>query len=255
VSAPAAQTAPEARALSAAEVARFRAEGWLGIERITSEGELALLRGLYDRILADPRTFSLRFDGGGVLQQVMSPDLLYAEMRDTACFRNARRLACQLLGIREDELAGFFTHMIFKPAGDGRDVPWHQDEAYWDQPRTRAHSLSVWIPLDPVGVEGGCLQFLPGSHQGDVLRHRPQPNGEPIVLDDPSVDLGAAVACPLPAGGASFHHCRTLHYSAPNRSGVQRRAWSIAFHAPPEPRAEPLARPWLAGFAPRGGRL
>jgi ectoine hydroxylase-related dioxygenase (phytanoyl-CoA dioxygenase family) len=229
------------------QIGFFRAHGYLAIERITSDEEVARLRELYDRILADPRAFSIHFGGGGTLHQVMSPDFQYPELRESECFRAGRRLACRLLGIEEGELAGFFSHMIYKPPREGRDTPWHQDEAYWDQPDTRAHSLSVWVPLDPVTVESGCMQFLPGSQRGDVVRHRLEGERRPLVLDEP-VDLSAAVACPLPAGGATFHHCRTLHHTGPNTSAGPRRAYSIAFHAKPAAREVPLERPWLPGF-------
>lgn len=233
--------------LAPAEVEFFHANGYLAIPRITSDEEIARFSELYDRILADPRAFAVKFHGGGTLHQVMSPDLLYPELRETGCFRNGRALACQLLGIEESELDGFFTHMIYKPAGAGRDTPWHQDEAYWDNAAFLAHSLSVWMPLDPVTVESGCMQFVPGSHKGDVLPHRYQPGVQPLSLDG-AVEPASAVACPLPAGGATFHHCRTLHYTGPNTSGVERRAWSLAFHAKPARRAAPVERPWLAGF-------
>ncbi len=233
--------------LAPAQVEFFRANGYLAIPKLADEAELASLCELYARILADRRAFQVTFEGGGRLQQVMSPEVLYPELRETESFRTARALACQLLGIEGGELDGFFTHLIYKPMGEGRDTPWHQDEAYWDNAAFLAHSLSVWLPLDPVTVESGCMQFVPGSHAGDVLPHRYQAGVQPLTLDG-EVDLSAAVACPLPAGGATFHHCRTLHYTGPNTSGVERRAWSLAFHAKPARRAAPVARPWLAGF-------
>ena len=40
----------------------------------------------------------------------------------------------------------------------------------------------------------------------------------------------AAAACPLSAGGATFHHPRTLHYTAPNTTDVPRLAYPIDRH-------------------------
>ena len=34
---------------------------------------------------------------------------------------------------------------------------------------------------------------------------------------------------PLPAGGVTLHHCQTLHYSAPNKTNRQPRAFAIHF--------------------------
>ena len=229
--------------LTPAQLAFFETNGYLAIDRITSDAEVAWFRELYDRILAKPGPFYIKYTTGGVIQQVMSPDLHHPALRESEYFRTGRRLACRLMGVSEDELEGFFTHMIYKPAGTGRATPWHQDEAYWDKPELVHHSVSVWMPLDPVTAESGCMQFLPGSHERDVLRYRRLPGLEPLELDE-EVDLSKAVACPLQPGGATFHHCRTLHYTAPNTSGVQRRAYAMTFHGRAAKRATPVHWPW-----------
>jgi hypothetical protein len=240
------------RALTKRQVERFSTQGYLAIDRITSDREVTGLRALYERILADPKVISLRFEGGAI-HQVMTPELQYPELRDTAYFRTGRRLACQLLGIAEDDLAGFFTHLIYKPPRSGRDTPWHQDEAYWNNCDTVAHSISVWMPLDRVRTESGCMQFMPGSHDGDVRRHRRLDGFPPLLTVDEDVDLSPAVSCPLAPGGATFHHCRTLHYTAPNTTDTPRRAWSLAFHAKATPREAVFEKPWLA-FGPSAAR-
>ena len=44
-------------------------------------------------------------------------------------------------------------------------------------------------------------------------------------------------APPVPVGGVSFHHCRTMHWSGPNTSGHVRRAYVNAWQTPPVRRA------------------
>lgn len=210
---------------------------------------------MYDAIFENTRVLRLHFDGerddgtAGVIDQILGPELTVPEILDTTYFANARQIACALLDIESSEILGAGTHMIFKPAAAGRDTPWHQDEAYWDQPGVTAHSLSVWMPLDDVTVDSGCMQFLPGSHRADVVAHRNLGVGEPLVLDDEH-DVSGAVACPIAAGHATVHHCRTLHYSGPNYSERPRRAISALVHGPVARRAEPLDRSWLP-LAPR----
>ena len=234
--------------LDPAQVAFFEANGYLALEAITTAGEIAWLRDAYDEILADQRALRLRYDAGaaggtsGVIDQIFLPERQRPELRETSYLANAQRLASELLGVDRSEVHYGGLMMIYKPAGDGRDVPWHQDEVYWEFPTQRCHSLSVWMPLDEVTPESGCMQFLPGSHQLDVLRYR-EPPGEPLVLDQP-VDVSRAVACPLAPGGATFHHCRTLHYTAPNTSARPRRAFTTIFHGPRTERTPPLVRPW-----------
>jgi ectoine hydroxylase-related dioxygenase (phytanoyl-CoA dioxygenase family) len=136
--------------------------------------------------------------------------------------------------------------MILKPAGYGRETPWHQDEAYWD-PGTRYRSLSIWLPLDPASVESGCMQFIPGSHLGAVRQHRHidnDPTVHGLVTDD--VDPSQAVACPIPVGGATFHHCRTLHYAGPNTTDRTRRAYILVLSSRVERSETADSRPWQA---------
>jgi Phytanoyl-CoA dioxygenase (PhyH) len=204
-----------------------------------------------------PKAFRVRYGeaelDGAVIDQVFLPELQAPEMGDTAYFRNGKRFAARLLGVPEDEILPGGLMLIYKPAQGGPPAPWHQDEAFWnDRNDVSCNSLSVWMPLDDVVVESGCMQFLAGSHRNDVLRHRCDP-GEPLVVDEP-VDLSTVVPCPLPAGGATFHHCRTVHHTAANTSGRPRRAMTTIFHGPAEPRPHPLDKPWVAGLeAPHQG--
>jgi ectoine hydroxylase-related dioxygenase (phytanoyl-CoA dioxygenase family) len=92
----------------------------------------------------------------------------------------------------------------------------------------------------------GAMQFIPGSHRRGLVAHRQleDPADNLLTVAEP-VDAGAAVACPLKAGGATFHHCETLHYTAPNTSRRPRLAFPMEFQLKPRRRAAPLAMPWV----------
>jgi ectoine hydroxylase-related dioxygenase (phytanoyl-CoA dioxygenase family) len=80
-----------------------------------------------------------------------------------------------------------------------------------------------------------------------VLRHA-SPGGDPRVHALECVGdfhPADAVTCPLPAGGCTIHHCRTLHHAGPNRSAIPRRAYIQGFELPIEgnPRLSPEF-PW-----------
>jgi ectoine hydroxylase-related dioxygenase (phytanoyl-CoA dioxygenase family) len=233
------------------QVARFQADGYLRIDRITSHGEVLRLRELYDQVMADSRAYRLIYGGNEkdekIINQVFLPEMIAPEMGDTAYLHNGRRIVAALLGVDEEEVTPGGQMLIYKPASGGSQAPWHQDEAFWDdRNHLKCVSASVWMPLDDAVVESGCMQFLPGSHRNDVLRHRCEP-GEPLVVDEP-VDLSTGVACPLPAGGATIHHCRTLHHTAPNTSGRPRRAITTIFHGPATVRPTVLEKPWIRGL-------
>jgi ectoine hydroxylase-related dioxygenase (phytanoyl-CoA dioxygenase family) len=137
--------------------------------------------------------------------------------------------------------------MILKPARVGGELPWHQDEAYWEE-NLAYRAIGCWVPLDPATVESGCMHFLPGSHLGGVRAHRhidDDPNVHGLLTDD--VDPSTAVPVPIEPGGATFHHCRTLHHTTPNLSDRVRRAWANEFQVEPVPVPEDEIpdRPWL----------
>jgi ectoine hydroxylase-related dioxygenase (phytanoyl-CoA dioxygenase family) len=241
-------------ALDESQVATFAAEGWLSLQAVTSATELEWLRGVYDELFAARageaagEFFDLAAAPGAsgreLLPQIMEPQTKVPELGQTRFAAAARLIAARLLGAGQDELS-HFSHMILKPAGYGRETPWHQDEAYWD-PGFDYDSVSVWMPLDDATAESGCMRFIPRSHRGPVRSHRhidddPQVRG--LVTDD--VDELQAVACPLSPGRACVHHSRMVHYAGPNRTDQPRRAYIHVFSVAPRRRAEPYPRPWL----------
>jgi hypothetical protein len=243
-------TPPFAPELDAAQIESFRVRGFLALDAIANAEEIAWLSSVYGELLEDRRALRLRYtasDAGGALRridQIFSPELQCPRLLESQYLANARRLGAQLLGCSFEDAKPGGLMMIYKPANAGRDAPWHQDEAYWDFPSERCHSLSVWMPLDEVSVESGCMQFIPGSQQSDLLPHTKPPGVEPVVVDAP-FDLASAVACPLRPGGATFHDCRTLHYTAPNTSPHPRRAFTTIVHGPRSERSLPIPRSWL----------
>lgn len=238
--------------LTAEQVGFYRRHGYLRLDSIATADEIAWVREIYDRLFATSagRDVGDSFDLAGSdddasrsrLPQLMNPAKYAPELSQAAFHQAALAVARQLLG--PDAEAGD-EHAICKPGDDGAETPWHQDEAYWD-PAFHYDAISVWVPLQPATVENGCLQFVPGSHEGDILAHD-SIGGDPRVhgLQAVGVKPKEAVACPLPTGGCTIHHCRTLHYAGPNRSGEPRRAYILTFQRPPEVRTDGRRFPWI----------
>ena len=86
------------------------------------------------------------------------------------------------------------------------------------------------MPLQPVEVSNGCLEFIPASHKGALLPHHRLNNDVRIHgLEAEGVQESHLVACPLLAGGATIHHSRTLHHAGPNLTNGPRRAYALGF--------------------------
>ena len=97
--------------LTQEQITSFRENGFLSIERITTDEEVAWLKEIYDQLfyqragedkglfydLAAPRAHQ----GRDVLPQVLGPDLKFPELRESLYYQNALKLATALLGVEE----------------------------------------------------------------------------------------------------------------------------------------------------------
>lgn len=123
----------------------------------------------------------------------------------------------------------FHNQALYKPAEQGDSVFWHQDNAYWKcQPATL---VSCWLTLDDVDITNGAMHLLPGSHLAPV-EHAPSEQTDALLDSSSGLDTSGAVVIDLPGSGVTFHHCRTLHHTPPNRTGRQRRAFAIHYMQP-----------------------
>jgi hypothetical protein len=233
---------------TAEQVAFFREQGYLVVDRLTTDEELDWLRAVAEAVLAAPSPLTHDpantpgTDGPSLLTQSMFPEIRVPALLEATYVRNARRFAAALLGLDEAALS-MWGHLIHKPPLRSSATPWHQDEAYWE-PEFDYNALGVWLPLHEVSVERGCMQFIPGSHKGPVLPHRHAVDPTKVLLVTDDVDPSESRPCPLPAGAATFHHPRTLHYTAPNTTRLPRFAYPIEFQAEPTRRTTPADRPW-----------
>jgi ectoine hydroxylase-related dioxygenase (phytanoyl-CoA dioxygenase family) len=65
-----------------------------------------------------------------------------------------------------------------------------------------------------------------------------------LEIDRSFLDLSRAVPCPIPAGGVTIHHCRTVHYAGPNHTDEPRRAYILTFGVPAKKRDVPQNFYW-----------
>jgi hypothetical protein len=238
--------------LTAAQIRSFHNSGFLAVTEPVMDGpEISRLRGLYDQMFAERagRAEGNQFDLAGtdeddkpaLLSQILHPHRYYPALQGLYV-ATLHGIAQQLLG---PDVKTEIFHAILKPASLGAPTPWHQDEAYW-KPDRQYRSLSIWIPLQEVTEQNGCLWFNDGSHEWDVLEHRSIGN-DPRVHGLELVDSGVihdAVACPLPAGGFTIHRNRTAHYAGPNVTNAPRRALVLSATLPDRPHPTERHFPW-----------
>ena len=221
--------------LSSEQVAAFHRDGFLALERLVGDDTVEELRAAYDALLE--REVEAPGDRmlGGVTRQIVFPSLAHPGFAANAALDAAARIVAQLYPAPCQ--ARVHDMLIAKPPGHARETPWHQDAGYYAMPVAAAGSaiplgpVQVWLALDDVDEDGGCMQFLPGQHTRPLLEHvvvsgAPDDEGRLIAIRDlDALELGAAVACPLRAGGCTMHTPGTPHYTGPNKSARPRRAY------------------------------
>ena len=120
-----------------------------------------------------------------------------------------------------------YSKLNMKPPEIGSVVEWHQDLSYY--PLTNRDSLAVLFYLDDADAENGCLQMLPGRHEGDLLVHTREGYFQGRATE--VVDSTEAVLAEGKAGTVVFMHCMTPHASITNRSNRPRRTLILSYRA------------------------
>jgi hypothetical protein len=224
--------------LSETQCADFRRDGFLIVEGLSTPDELASLRLAYDRLFVDRRGWSKGdlfdmvghddLEKGLGLPQLLSPSRYEPSLSQTRLAANAAVIAGQLLGPKATNI---FEHAILKPPRVGAATPWHQDDAFMRRGCGFDESIAIWMPLQDVIVDNGCMLYVRGSNHGPLHPHR-SPKNDPRIHGLQTVtppDLTHCMAAQIPAGGAVIHHSRTLHSAGINTSEQPRRAYVLGF--------------------------
>jgi ectoine hydroxylase-related dioxygenase (phytanoyl-CoA dioxygenase family) len=208
--------------LTQAQISDFWRDGFVVVRNLITPQQAEELRADTDRALRGELQvpeFGTNKVRGRVVQ-LANPSQHIPGWQKHAYFHNALAAARQLAG---DDVDYRYDQIIFKPPHTPSVTDWHQDAGYWKGHGGEDRALTCWLALSPAFLENGCMQFIPGSHTGEI-----QPHGDVAHRSEINdglatyADAAKAVACPLSPGDATFHHCRTLHYTGGNSSDVPR---------------------------------
>jgi phytanoyl-CoA hydroxylase len=141
-----------------------------------------------------------------------------------------KKIAEFLLGER---VIGKNVEYFNKPPLIGKATPPHQDAFYFTIKPPQA--VTMWIALEDVGEENGCVSYVAGSHKKGMRPHgRTQTLGFSQSITDygNEEDLAALKAFPARRGDLLIHHCMTIHSAGPNATSTRtRRALGLIYFA------------------------
>lgn len=212
----------------------FDADGFVVLRGFLAADQLAELMGNLDRYvrevvpkLGDKDAFYDDKSNPATLKQMhqMEQDPFFAAYLHHPLWKSA---AEALLGetVKIPTGAEWFN----KPPGTNHPTPPHQDNFYFCL--KPAQVLTVWLALDPVDEENGCLRYVRGSHLPGVRQHsRTKTLGfSQGIADYNNFDRSREVAIPARPGDALIHHGNTIHRADANRSPTRnRRSFGMVF--------------------------
>jgi non-haem Fe2+, alpha-ketoglutarate-dependent halogenase len=211
------------KALTEAQVAAFRRDGFVHPVRALSEEEAAAcLRRVDDFEASSGEKASVRLRTKAHLLMPWLHELV----------RHPRVLDAveDVLG---PDILCWGGGIFVKRARDPSFVSWHQDTWYWSwQPKD---AVTVWLAFTDASPENGGVRYIPGSHKRPVNTHewtnRPNNLLTTSLEVAGGVDEKAAVDTALKAGEMILHHERVVHGSLPNTSDRPRIGFSIQYVA------------------------
>lgn len=137
-------------------------------------------------------------------------------------------LARELLGT---EIVPKGLEFFNKPPGSSTPTPPHQDGFYFMlEPN---HALTMWLALDPVDEENGCVRYVGGSHLAGVRPHaRTGVLGfSQGITDYAQADRDREAPMHAVPGDLLIHHSLTIHRADANRSNRPRRSLGLVYYS------------------------
>ena len=220
-------TQPEA--LGPAELDAYRRDGLVVAPMRLPDQLLERMRASLERLLGSAE--------GIPPESLICPHIPFGSRHDAAAARewfaycSEPRILALVEQVLGPDIILWGSQVFCKPAHTGREVPWHQDGQYW--PIRPLATCSVWIALDDVDAENGCMRYIPGSHASrTVYRHRTSGRAGIVLnqeLEPDELDEGRARDDCLHAGELSLHDVYLVHGSRANRSGRRRAGFVIRY--------------------------
>ena len=220
--------------LSKQQISSYRDNGFLAINNWLTADELAVWRSAFDEAVAERTTRLPGREGPPAKAGEYYDNIFVQRVNLWRTNDNIRRLlieprigklAATLEGI--DAVRVWHDQALVKEPW-ANPTPWHLDGAYWSF--HSRHAISIWIALDDVTIQNGCLYFLPGAHkEADFANISFGPNMKGMFEQFPRWGTIEPVPIVMQAGSCSFHNGLTPHAAGPNMTTGLRRALACIF--------------------------
>jgi len=228
------------------EIAAYRRDGYIVINDVLTEAEMAELDPWFDRFVAGEFADDMGRDFCDMSQpygtpmekfqlvNAMLPSKYRPELANNIYHRISQAIASQLYP--GGTAAMDYEQFLAKRAKQERaEFAMHQDLGYW--PKTKnTWTATFSLALSDSALENGCLQVVPGTNREPELRaHKPMGHDEGGSRDDShtlvieSRPTDKVVYLPVKRGSMTIHDERIVHGSGGNLSPHWRKTYVAAY--------------------------
>ena len=166
-------------------------------------------------------------NGQPVLRMIGQPFQRFDGFHDIFSSQKLLKVVSSIIG---PEIYLHSSKMMCKPPLVGRNKPWHQDLAYWDDMEPR--QVTLWCAIDAATKMNGCIQVIPKSHKNGLLKHE---NEDEWQIQERDINKEDIVYAEMDPGDVLLLNVLTLHASGDNLSSERRLAAIVNFNAYPLP--------------------
>jgi len=229
------------------QVAFYRDNGFLTIDRLLSDAELDEWRAAVDEAVAQRAGSRVphRRDRPELLDTLTPEQRAGYEYYDKVftqklfLWRSSERVRRLVFDVELARMAarleGVDAVRLWQDQALVKE-PWGHPTAFhldgpifaFDTP----HCVSIWVALDDATLSNGCLAYIPGSHKAQSMRNAAIGSDlGGLFRENPGWADITPVFCPIPAGGAVIHNGFIAHGAGANMTPGRRRAMTVVFMA------------------------
>ena len=211
--------------LTDAQVADYHEHGYVLVDDVFPQHELDTIHADLDAALAQRK----QQDGG---QKAPGSGWLMSLGRQTELTRQVcedARLLDLISPLVYPGIAIYSAKLVTKEPFDDDVCHWHQDEAYYIKNSASDCRLSIYVALQDITEDMGCLRVIPGSHKDGLQDAETKEGGTCRLGMVNKPDTSKAIPVPMKAGSVLIFSALLQHGSPGNPTDKRRRAFIVSY--------------------------
>jgi ectoine hydroxylase-related dioxygenase (phytanoyl-CoA dioxygenase family) len=162
---------------------------------------------------------------GKVFDQIINLWMTDEDVKDLMLDKRIGKMALDLAEV--DGIRIWHDQSLIKQPW-GNPTAWHLDTPFWSFHHKEA--LSIWVALEDVTLQNGCMYFLSGTHtKTEFTEIAIGSNMDNIFNTYPEFINLEPVPAILKAGSCTFHNGLTIHGAGVNMTPYSRNAMTCVY--------------------------